>query len=211
MMIHPPISRKHLILEHYNKILPISVWDEISHLVDCSRNDFFEAIYHELLTLSQKKKLCNIDLLDVAFIYGDLELTQFIMILRNIHLDSNLLEKVILCDNLTAIKFLEEENLFLNPSLMVFAAEQGCLNCLKYCVELGFEPNKDTLDDAAIYGQLAIIQYCMNELDIMPDRHTLDCTILGSGLTPDENRAARKYIFDFLDKKIINITHRPIR
>ncbi len=177
-----------------------SDWNRLLHSYG-SLNELIEEIFPELSALIMRKQSCEFDLLDIAFATGNNEMIQRILISLRIVLNKDLVKKAILCNNTASVILLENWGMPLTDELMIYAAENGCLNILKHCVSQGLIPTKDTLDDAALYGDLPTIRYLINELHIQPNIRTLDYTIIGSNIRPHGNRAATKYLFDLISQK----------
>lgn len=177
-------------------------WNHLLQPYYCSLHDLIEHIYPKITALIIRKQLYKFDLLEIAFASGKAEIIQQVLASFHMIINEELFKKAILCDNPTSVKFLENYGLSFTHDLMVYAAENGCLNVLKYCVSLGFKPNKDTLDDTALYGDLATIQYFIHDLHIQPDLRTLDYTIIGSSLKNHKNRAATQYLFNLITQNL---------
>ncbi len=179
-------------------------WNRLLQSYIGSLNELTEEIYPLISALIKRKQSCNFDLLDIAFITGNNNVIHRMFATLRIVINKDLLKKAILCDNTASVILIENMGIPLTDELMIFAAENGCLNTLKYCVSRGLKPNTDTLDDAAFYGDLPTIQYLIDELDIQPTIQTLDYTILGSGIKSHGNRAANRYLFELLSQKADN-------
>lgn len=196
-----PKKQKETILKLCKLKQSPSEWDRLLQSYIGSLNELIEEIYTAISALIKRKQSCNFDVLDIAFITGNQTIINQMLTTLRIVINKDLFKKAILCDNPNSLLILENLGVPLTYELMVFAAENGCLNILKHCVSRGLVPTKDTLDDAAFYGDLPTIQYLIEELDIQPTIRTIDYTILGSSIKPHRNRTATQYLFELLSQK----------
>lgn len=194
-------KQKEIILTLCKLQQSISDWNHLLQPYFGSLHELIEEIYSALSSLIKRKQSCNFDLLDIALVTGNAAIIQHVLSSLKIAINTDLFNKAILCDNPASLILLENKGLVLTNKQMIYAAENGCLNVLKYCVSKGLIPNKDTLDDAAFYGDLPTIQYLIDELDIQPTIRTIDYTILGSSMKYHHNRAATQYLFELLSQK----------
>ncbi len=197
--------QRNLLFDHFHNVL--------DQLNDDDGNSFyntveeflqFEKISLNMYLMTKKKKIKYIDIIDIAFLIGDPALIEYVLLMSKTSLDSILQRKAIHCGNISTLNYLEQRGIPINSFTLSCAAEIGCLKILKYCVDRGIDACKSTLDDAALYGHMDIIKYLIHEKHILPDRNTLDCTIIGSRLSSHHNIQANKYIFDLLYRSFDN-------
>lgn len=195
-------QQRNLLYEHFQNLIEQITNVETPVFTQIDQYTLFEKISLDMLFLIKQKKLSAIDLIDIIFLLGIPYLIDFVLLTKNILLDKNLQYKAIVCGNINTLIYLEEKGLPINYCTMFFAIETGNLNILKFCVNRGIYPNKDSLDDAAIYGRMDILRYLINERNIKPDKSTVDCSIMGSGIS-HRNREATNYIFEIVYKELM--------
>lgn len=178
------------IRDRYDQILTSDIHKKILPYLHYTQQQLFQKIFEQLLELSTKVKLSNIDLIDLVLLINERMLIQFVFEMEKSSLNRNTLDKIVLCDNTYALELLEEKGLIVDIRLMRFAAENGSLACLKYCAAKGLAPDINALNDAALNGHIHVIKYLVQERNIIPDIATLDWAIIGAHSTPYKTNEA---------------------
>lgn len=180
--------------KHYEKILPKPIWRSFLPYMNYSYIDNFRRILSKFRELAAKKQLRKIDLLDIVFLTGNYYLIVAQLRNLNIPINQELIDKAVLCNNVSTLLALEQQGLIINNRILEPAAENGCLDILKFLITRDILPTKDTLDAAAFRGQVNALQFLIEERNIKPTINTLDLCIIGGELKPHKNRVASQYL-----------------